>query len=53
MDRIRDTRNTENSLRKVEVKIVRIGKGASLIAHTSVDPGNIPSLALRRAPEAS
>jgi hypothetical protein len=53
MDRIRDTRNTENSLKKVEAKIVRREKGASLNAHTSVDPGNIPSLALRRAPEAS
>jgi hypothetical protein len=53
MDRIRNTRNTENSLRKVEVKMVRREKGAPLIARTSVDPGNIPSLALRRAPEAS
>ena len=53
MDRIRDARNTENSLRKVEVKIVRRGEKVFLIAHTSVDPGNIPSLALRRAPEAS
>jgi hypothetical protein len=50
MYRIGDTRNTENSLRKVEV-CMRIVEGS--ISHTSVDPGNIPSLALRRAPEAS
>lgn len=55
MDRICDARNTEYSLRIVGASLMRMGRRGHgiLIMRTSVDPGNIPSLALSRAPEAS
>lgn len=51
MDRIGDTRDAQDSLWATKrVRHVRAGRCK---LHTSVEPGSIPSLALRRAPLAS